>query len=91
MVLRPEAIWATSSWALACLSVKILEAMRPLGGSESTEPVMSCGDSALATRLGTTLRNLSPCWITAMPLRLSKVSRARSASSRVIEAGSESV
>ena len=67
------------------------EATRPLGDRVSVLPVSSDGDSAFAVRFGTTLRNLSPCWITATPLRLRSVSIARRASSRVAAAGSESV
>ena len=90
-VLRLAVIWLTSSCALACLRVKIFEAMRPLGGNARTEPVMSWGDSDFATWFGMTLRNLSPCGMTAMPLRFRRVSKASRASSRVMAAGNESV
>ena len=91
VVLSMPAICATTSWPLACLRVKILEATRPLAGMVRVLAVSSVGDSAFAVRFGTTLRNLSPCWMTATPLRLSSVSIARRASSRVAAAGSESV
>ena len=84
-------ICKTTSWPLACLSRKILEATRPLGGRESALSLSSVGDSALATLFGTTLRNLSPCWMTATPFKVSNVSMARSASLRVAVAGSERV
>ena len=89
MLSMPVRVGRTSC-AAACLKVKIFEAMRPLGASLRVDSLMSEGDSALATRLGTILRNLSPCWITATPLRASRVSRASSASSRVAVSGSDS-
>ena len=60
---------------------KSLVAIRPLGGRPRVEPSINSGASFFTWVRATILRNLSPSGATPTPLRASKVSRARTASS----------